>query len=255
MLKFKKYARPDTLEEAWKLNQSKANVVLGGTGWLKMGDKQWNTAIDLSGLGLDQIEETEDAFRIGAMVTLGQLEGHAGLNAYTDGAVRDCVEHIVGTQFRNCATVGGTFWGRYGFSDVLTCFMVLDTSVALYQGGELPLAEFAVKKQDRDILTHIIVKKTPLKAAYASFRNTDTDLPVLAVAAADTGSSLRAAVGARPARAELVCGKDGPALLAAVAGLTYGSNTRAGGDYRAHLAQVLTGRCLDKLKGGEGTCC
>ena len=37
MLKFKKYARPDTLEEAWKLNQSRANVVLGGTGWLKMG--------------------------------------------------------------------------------------------------------------------------------------------------------------------------------------------------------------------------
>ena len=39
---------------------------------------------------------------------------------------------------------------------------------------------------------------------------------VLAVAAALTGDGLRAAVGARPARAELVIGKDGPELLAAV---------------------------------------
>ena len=57
MLKFKKFVQPDTLEEAWKLNQSRANVVLGGTGWLKMGDKQWNTAIDLGKLGLGEIEE------------------------------------------------------------------------------------------------------------------------------------------------------------------------------------------------------
>ena len=176
MLKFKQFKRAETLEEAWKLNQSRANCVLGGTGWLKMGERQWNTAIDLSALGLGEIEETETEFRIGAMVTLRQLEQHPGLNAYTAGAVRDCVKHIVGVQFRNCATVGGTFWGRYGFSDVLTCFLVLDTAVETYPGGVCPLTEFAAKKQDNDILTHIIVKKTPLKAAYESFRNTETEI-------------------------------------------------------------------------------
>ena len=157
----------------------------------------------------------------------------------------------MGVQFRNCATVGGTFWGRYGFSDVLTCFLVLDAKVETYPGGVCPLTEFAAKKQDNDILTHIIVKKTPLKAAYESFRNTETDFPVLTAAAARTEHGLRCAVGARPARAELVEGADEAELLERVQSLTYGGNTRAGGEYRAHLAGVLTRRCLAKLRGGE----
>lgn len=40
------------------------------------------TAIDLSGLGLDTIEETDVGFSIGAMVTLRQLETHPGLEAF-----------------------------------------------------------------------------------------------------------------------------------------------------------------------------
>ena len=59
--------------------------------WLKMSRGNVGTAIDISGLGLDQIEETEDAFEIGAMVTLRQLEEHPGLAAYTDGAMRESV--------------------------------------------------------------------------------------------------------------------------------------------------------------------
>ena len=37
------------------------------------------------------------------------------------------LRHIVGVQFRNCATIGGSIWGRYGFSDVLTMFLAMDT--------------------------------------------------------------------------------------------------------------------------------
>lgn len=250
MLRFKHYLCPDSLEEAWKLSQGRANVILGGTGWLKMGDRTWNNAVDLSGLGLDRIEEMEKGFRIGAMVTLRQLELHAGLNGYTAGAVRDCVRHIVGVQFRNCATVGGTFWGRYGFSDVLTCFLAMDTQVELYQGGVVPLTEFAQMKQDGDLLTNLYVKKEPLLLSYQSFRNTETDFPVLAVAAAKTAGGFRACVGARPARAERVEAPTEEALLERVDRLIYGTNTRAGGEYRRHLAQVLTRRCLERMKGG-----
>ena len=52
--------------------------------WLKMGKMQIGTAIDLSGLGLDTIEETGEEFRIGCMVTLRDLELDPGLNSYTD---------------------------------------------------------------------------------------------------------------------------------------------------------------------------
>lgn len=251
MLKFKHFVHPETLEEALKLNQVRTNCVLGGTGWLKMGERNWNNAIDLGALGLDQIEETEDSWRIGAMVTLRQLEKHPELNAYTNGALRDCVKHVVGVQFRNCATVGGTIWGRYGFSDVLTCLMVLDSSVELAEAGEIALPEFAELKMDNDIITHVVVRKTPIMAAYDSFRNTETDFPVLTAAAAKTAEGWRAAIGARPARAVRVTAETEDKLLQAVTELNYGTNTRASGEYRAHLAQVLTMRCIAQIKGRE----
>ena len=120
MITIQKYVRAQTLEEAWQLNQKRANRILGGMMMLRLGSGNVNTAIDLCDLGLDTIEETEDAFSIGAMVTLRQLEQHDGLNRYLDGAAAEAVGSIVGVQFRNMATVGGSLWGRFGFSDVLT---------------------------------------------------------------------------------------------------------------------------------------
>ena len=46
--------------------------------WLRTGRQTIATAVDLTGLGLNEIEETEEEFRIGAMVTLRQLELHPG---------------------------------------------------------------------------------------------------------------------------------------------------------------------------------
>ena len=129
MLRIREYRRVESLEEAYELNQKKTNRIIGGGLWMKIGDRNLMTAIDLSGLGLDQISETEDEFVIGCMATLRDLEVHPGLNAYTDGAVKQSVCHIVGVQFRNCATVGGSIYGRFGFSDVLTLFAALDCYV------------------------------------------------------------------------------------------------------------------------------
>ena len=101
MLRIREYRRVESLEEAYELNQKKTNRIIGGGLWMKIGDRNLMTAIDLSGLGLDQISETEDEFVIGCMATLRDLEVHPGLNAYTDGAVKQSVCHIVGVQLRN----------------------------------------------------------------------------------------------------------------------------------------------------------
>ena len=108
MLEIRSFRRAESLEEAWELNQKKTNRVIGGMLWLKMSHGRCGTAIDLSGLGLDRIEEDDEAFRIGCMATLRQLEMHPALNAYSCGAVRDAVKSIVGVQFRNLATAGVT---------------------------------------------------------------------------------------------------------------------------------------------------
>ena len=53
---FNQYVRAESLEEAYGLYQKKNNFVLGGMLWLKMRKRPFGTAIDLSDLGLDQIE-------------------------------------------------------------------------------------------------------------------------------------------------------------------------------------------------------
>lgn len=269
MLKIREYVKVKDLEEAYQMNQKKSACVLGGMVWLKMGNRNVGTAIDLSGLSLDTIEEREDEFRIGAMTSLRALETHKGLDAYTGGAVKESLRHIVGVQFRNCATVGGSIFGRFGFSDVLTMFLVMDSYVELYKGGVVPMEEFAKSKRDRDILVRIIVKKKPGSMAYLSQRNSSTDFPVLACAAAlyEDGSS-RIAVGACPSRAKLI--EDPEGLLKGFlsmdvqeqekAALDFaahaqehvvtGSNMRASKEYRSHLVKVLVKRAL-LMAGGR----
>ena len=250
MITIQKYVRAQSLEEAWQLNQNKRNRILGGMLWLRLGKGTVNTAIDLCDLGLGTIEETEDAFSIGAMATLRDLELHEGLNDYTAGAVAKAVKDIVGVQFRNMATVGGSIWGRFGFSDVLTVFLALDAYVELYKGGIIPLEQFASMKKDNDILVRLIVKKTPCKVVYASMRNQRTDFPVIACAVSEMGGEYRASVGARPARAMLLRKETAENFAAYVAeNVPTESNVRGSAAYRTHLIAVLVDRALETLRG------
>ena len=259
MMTIREYKRAESLEEAWQLNQKRNNRVIGGMIWLKMENINVGTAIDLSGLGLDKIEETAEGFSIGAMVPLRQIELHEGLNAYTDGAVRESVRHIVGVQLRNLATVGGSIYSRFGFSDVLTMFLALNASVELYKGGIVPLSEYAQRPYDRDILVRVIVPKEQAAFCYQSVRNSQTDIPVLTCAAArmETGD-YRIVIGARPLRAVRFELPAEPALAAeqlaaqfaesVKAQIVTGSNMRGSAEYRRHLAGVLTKRAVLELE-------
>lgn len=263
MLKFNNYIRAKSLEEAWQLNQNKRNRIIGGMLWLKMSSANIGTAIDICDLGLDKIEETEEEFFIGAMVSLRQLETHKGLNDFTFNAVREAVRHIVGVQFRNSATVGGSIFGRYGFSDVLTLFMATECYVHLYKGGIVPLEQFAAAKKDRDVLVGISVKKKGSSFCYKSMRNTRTDFPVIACAVSCIDGQYRAAIGARPSRAVAVRDtagllKEGITEKTAAEFAQYvadnaptQSNVRGSSEYRTHLIKVLVQRSLEEMKGAQ----
>ena len=261
MVTIQKYVRAKSLEEAWELNQNRRNRILGGMMWLRLGNGNINTAIDLCDLGLNTIEETDTEFSIGAMVTLRDLEQHAGLNQYTENAVQQAVKDIVGVQFRNMATLGGSIWGRFGFSDVLTVFLSMDSYVELYKGGIISLEEFAASDKNNDILVRLIVKKTPGHFTYTSMRNQRTDFPVLTCAVSCINDEYRFCIGARPSRAKVY--PDAQRLLAE--GITAdsskacakqiaqmvstGSNSRASADYRTHLTKILVYRSLLRLGG------
>lgn len=252
MITIREYKRVQSLEEAYELNQKKSNRVIGGMIWLKMETLNVGTAIDLSGLGLDTVEETETEFRIGAMTTLRTLETHEGLAAYTGGALRESVRHIVGVQLRNLATLGGSLYSRFGFSDVLTMFLALDASVELFKGGVLPLSEYAEMKKDRDILVRVIVpKKAGVLFDYRSVRPTKTDLPSLTCASVREGDVYRFAVGSRPARARLFAPEKGtPEQMAAQvqSEIELGSNMRGSEAYRRRLVGTLVRRAAEALE-------
>ena len=160
MLTIGNYVKVKTLEEAYELNQARNSRIMGGMMWMRLGNARVKTIIDMSELGLNEIEETDHVFRIGAMCTLRQLEEHEGLRKFYGDGIAESLRHIVGVQFRNQATVGGSIYGRYGFSDVLTALLALDTFVELYNGGTVRLSEFVNRKADKDIL---VSEKIPLR--------------------------------------------------------------------------------------------
>ena len=266
MIEIANYVKVKSLQEAYELNQKKSSVVIGGMLWLKMQRRKVNTAIDLSELGLDTIEETTEEYRVGAMVTLRQLEKHCGLNELTHGAMRESVKDIVGVQFRNLATVGGSIFGRFGFSDVLTLFMAVGASVELYHGGIVPVEEFARMPYDRDILVRILVPKVKQYTVYLSRRNTRTDCPVLTCCVSGTDEGIRCCIGARPMKA--VCLRDRQGILKngitaetaqefgdyVKAVVKTGSNMRGSKEYRSILAGVLTKRALLQVQEQKKRC-
>ncbi len=260
MYTVKHYCMASSLDEAYKtLQENRNNILIGGNLWLRMGERRVNTAIDLSGLGLDTIEETDEGFRIGCMVSLRQLETHEGLHEAFGGLFKKALCPIVGVQFRNCARVGGSLFPRFGFSDVLTAFLACDTEVELYKAGRKKICEFAAMPVDRDILTHVLVRKDHRKVDYRSFRMTETDFPTVTCAVICKEGRYSAVIGARPGCARLVedvplddpqdAGQRAGFARKVAAGLDFGSNMRGSADYRRDLSCRLIMRCLEQLEG------
>ncbi len=267
--KIANYVRAGSLQEAYELNQKKTSRILGGMLWLRLGEGNIQTAIDLSELGLDGIEESEEEFSIGAMVTLRTLEQDKRLEQFFGGAIKKAVQDIVGVQFRNMATIGGSIWGRFGFSDVLTVFLALDTYVELFGAGIVPLSEFVKMDYDRDLLVRVIVKKTPRLVSYQAVRSQRTDFPILTCAVSLEGENCVAVIGARPEKAMALMDQSGFAAdylkrkkqqeaerAAEAAGAVgnwlkgqspTGANFKGSAEYRKHLIKVLSERALEEL--------
>lgn len=250
MARYKSYVLAQSLEEAYVLNQKKSSVIVAGNMWLRMCGLNKQTAIDLSSLGLDSIEEKEDAFVIGAMASLRSLETNAALDAAFGGVFAKALAPIVGTQFRNGATVGGSVYSRFGFSDVSALLLALDAEVILYKRGAVKLADYQKEAWDRDIITHIRIPKGQ-KADVQSVRVSGTDIPTLVCAAAKSACGVRIVLGARPARALIAA--DGLQVDAGIDAFIYeeiaaktpfGTNLRASEAYRRKIAPALMARAV-----------
>ena len=262
MYTIKSYVFAQSLDEAWELlnRDRQNNVILGGGCWLRLGKKRIRTAIDRCRLGLDQVRLADGFVEIGAYVPLHRLETEPLLTQRFGGVLGKSVENIVGVQLRNLATVGGSVFSRFGFSDLITALLALDTRVVLYKAGEMPLEAFLSAPIRRgDILVKLRIRDDGRVAAYQSLRRTATDFPVVAAAVSRRGNRWVVSVGARPGfarRSPLAAGVlergegCGAAGRAAARELPFGSNLRAGENYRRAVAAVLVRRAAQACEEG-----
>ncbi|UUV18250.1 FAD binding domain-containing protein [Fusobacteria bacterium ZRK30] len=257
MFTIKQHLMAQSIEEGYEtLVKNRNNMILGGTGFLRLGNKNINIGIDLSNLELDYIREGEDNIEIGPMTTFRSIETNKLLKENFDGVVAKSVEEIVGIQLRSVITAGATVASKYGFSDFITALLSLDTHIELYKGGILSLEEYlSEEKVPKDILVKIIIKKDGKRAAFKAMRNSKSDYAILNCAVSCLDGEYRVAVGARPGRAvvkiinndELINNID-KKIEEVVDEMKFGTNMRASGKYREMIAKVLIRRSIEELK-------
>jgi CO/xanthine dehydrogenase FAD-binding subunit len=262
MIAIGEYVKPKSAEEAYALLSGRKDAyVIGGGLFLRQGSRKIGLAIDLSDAALDFIMETEDTIEIGAMATLGDMQRSELLSKHFSGVLPAAVSGIVGTQLRNMATAGGTVYSRIGFSELITCLLVLDSSVALHGNGEVALIDFLkMGIKSKDILEKIIIRKEEICASYQPFKNTYGALPILSAAASKGKRGYAIAVGARPGVAQLAYGamellsnkdaKEGTieqAAEMAAEELVFGTDRRASKEYRKQLAKTLIKRAVTEV--------
>lgn len=259
MFIIKQHLMAKSIEEGYEvLIKNRNNMILGGTAFLKLGNKNINIGIDLSNLDLDYIKEDENNIEIGPMTTFRNIETNELLKRNFDGIIAKSVEEIVGIQLRSIVTAGATVASKYGFSDFITALLSLDTHIELYKGGMISLEEYlAEEKVPKDILMRIIIKKDSKKATFKTMRNSKSDYALLNCGVSRLNGEYRVTIGARPGRAvvkiikeeELIeNNKMNKKIDEVVNEMKFGTNMRASGEYRKMIAKVLIRRSIEELR-------
>ncbi len=262
MITIKEYVKPNSVAEAYSLLTTGENpAVIGGGFFLRLASRKIGTAIDLSKAGLDYIRETDNTIEIGVMASFRQLEQEPILQQNLDGLIPATLANLPGVQIKNMVSVGGTVWGRYGFSELITCLMVLDCRVQLYKNGILALPDFLAAGSIKDVLEKVILAKEPLRASYKAFRNSSGSLPILCTAVSKNTAGYKIAVGGRAGVAALATkameylnnqpltpeAAEKAADLAATE-LEFTNDRRASAEYRRQLCRVLVKRTLMEVQ-------
>ena len=253
-MKAKSFQRVSSLEEAYKLvKESPRNKIVAGGLWLKKGNADVDTLIDLSLLDLDKIEDKKEYIEVGAMVTQRQFEK----SELVPEMGRQAVKSIMGPAFREIATIGGSVYGKFGFSDVVAGLLGYKVDLVFYPESIISLQEYIKKPGFFDgILTHIRIYKENLKAFFKKVEITALDYPILNVAVTK-GKEYRIVVGSRPLvairceKAEAYMNEGGKdfvkAAEIAVEELKFGDSIATKGDYRKQLALTYVRRGLEEV--------
>ena len=257
-MKVNEYYRASSLQDAYqKLQESPKNVILAGGLWIKKMGQSYETLIDISTLGLNKISEKEDEVIVGSMVTQRDFENSPVIKALYNDAIGFSTREVMGVNFRNLATVGGSIMGRYPFSDVICGLLPYGVSLEFYPSQEMALEEYLnYKGKLNAILVSVHIKKGEGKGFYKKVKTTALDFPIVNIAVSKVNDEYRIAIGARPMVASLAWQamdylkhhKDfDKAAELAVSELQFLDNKDASAEYRQDVAKVYVKRGLEEV--------
>ena len=242
------YHRPLTLDEAIALTSRPGAVVIaGGTSVNAEPGHKPVTAVDLPALDLAGIDTDGESTRIGATTRLQEL---VDSNLVPD-VLRDLARREAPNTIRNAATVGGTIGAADPESELLAGLLAFDATVTLSRAGsttEHALDEILGNPAllNGAIMTSVSIPSNGVAAADRTGR-TPMDRPiVMAVAHRGHDGSVRLAMTGVAALPVVVDPEQ-------ISTLDPPSDFRGSSDYRKNLAEVLSGRVLATVTGGEPT--
>jgi xanthine dehydrogenase small subunit len=155
-----------------------ARIIGGATDvglWITKKLATLDKIIHVGRAGLDKIEETADAWHIGASVTLARATPPL---ASIDPDIAEILRRFGSVQVRAAGTVGGSIANASPIGDLAPLFIALGGSIELRKGDPvraLPLERFFVGygKQDREpgeFIRRLIVPKLPAATLFRAFK-------------------------------------------------------------------------------------
>lgn len=259
MLMYRQLLQPKTVDEAYEMAlKFKTAPFLAGGCWIGLGTWRWPSVIDMSQLDLSYIREEDAYYAIGAMVTQGDVERFEPFKTYAKGLLIKAVHPILGVQFRNMATMGGSVAARFGFSDILPALLALKAEVVLHKNGVMPLTEY-MNFRDRDVLVEIRVPKDVPAVAISTMRKSTSDFPFLTGSVRKDETGYHIYIGCRPAAAceavkagELLTANGieslEEAMTMAATEIAFQTNSHASAEYRAAMTKVLVKRLVQEVE-------
>lgn len=245
------YHRPETLEGALSLlaRSQPKTVPLGGGSVVSKPSDEHIAVVDLQDLNLDGAEHRGNTLLLGATLTLQSLLEMPDLPIALSKAIR----HEAHYNLRQVATVAGSLVAADGRSPFAAAMLALDAQLTLVPdqqqiglGDVLPLRH---EQLPGALITQISIP-TNVKLAYEYVARTPSDLPVVAVAAAQWPSGRTRVTlggfGSAPILA-LDGGGSSGAQEAAADAYSEAGDQWATAEYRQSVAKTLAQRCLDEL--------
>lgn len=257
-MRAKNFYRATSLDDAYrKLAENPKNAIIAGGLWIKKLGQSYETLIDLSDLGLNKIEELEDAVKVGSMTTLRDFESSPLIQNICGGIASTAVGEIMGVNFRNLATIGGSIFGRYPFSDVITSLLALDVTLEFYPEQKMSLEEYlSYRGKIQGILVALYIKKDQGTCFYKKVKATALDFPLVNIAITLRNNKHYIVVGSRPMIASLAhqamkeadAGEDASKVAkTAIGEYSFADSVAIGKDYRKEISEVYIRRGLKEV--------